>query len=980
MNYITMEIRITRGQSLEAGNTYLVSASEVMHRGSANPAQTMFTISSDTEQRLNEILIDSKLRAREAPEEPAARAKEFGMKLFNYLFNSDVEKLYYEIKTRAMRQRSVIRLHLLIRPAELSTVPWELLHDDDQYLCLNSSPKILLARIPDIGVKKKSLVYRPPLRLLGITASPNGHRKLDVESEKQYIDEALKSLKQEKRVEIEWKKAEPSVISDLKSDGPWHVLHFIGHGYFENEKNREHSEGILIFEDSDGNRLDYDANRLRLALHENIQLVFLNACDTARGDPLDYLSSFAYKLAIKGIPAIVAMQVKISDDAAIQFARVFYESLASGDAVDEAVTKARHRIYVRADANSLEWIAPILYTSTSSGHLFTDANAVTRKSSNRQQPQSQDSGHAVEPSQPLVQAITSVDKPLPHLLSSQGQSQDSGQSVKSNQPSGQSTTVDDNSPPDQPSNQGQAQASDQPLEQALTVDDNSPPDPLSSQNQPKPLDQSATLAQPLEQNAPPINNPLLGQKPITPVSPPPPKRRFRPLYLVAVGLLLLATLSGVFLLTRPPSIASPTTFCLATDLPTSGPAGTTGQDIQKGVELAVMQSPLSTTYHGYDLKELYMDDTSLQAGGPDPKTGVKNLQNLFQQTACPNPIAIIGPYDSPTAVAEIPLAAQNHILLLSPSNTAACLTQQKFSDPSTCNYASIHPQGLSKTYARLPGTTAVEGYVAADFLLVAPIPTNPGQGGLGAQKIEVVGDEEVYGTQVSQAVIEELQNKGVKPIGIDCIKPTDDYKTDHSCSQLSRNTEAFSMDNIAALATKIRDEHPDAIFFGGRHDRGAGLLRKQLGELGLDQIPFVGGGGLVANEEAFFNTIGSHAVNVYATFPAADPSTFTSGESATFSKEYQKEFGKSPEGYSANGYDAANIVLQVIKALIDEGKPVTRESVAQGVLSGDFTGVAGNTIRFDQNGDNIGKRVYTIYQSQQSQGTWDWKVLAQRVV
>ncbi len=264
-------------------------------------------------------------------------------------------------------------------------------------------------------------------------------------------------------------------------------------------------------------------------------------------------------------------------------------------------------------------------------------------------------------------------------------------------------------------------------------------------------------------------------------------------------------------------------------------------------------------------------------------------------------------------------------------------------------------------------------------MLAVPNPSNPGQGGLGAQKIAIVGGEEIAGTDVSKALIQELKSNGMTPISIDCLKPADEYSQNPSCS-LNPGTKAFSIDNIKDLAAKIRDEKPDAIFFGGRPDRGAGLLRKQLGELGLDQIPFVETSALVANPDAFFSTAGSHAVNVYS-LSATDPSTLTSETAVAFVKKYQKEFGKLPVAASTNSYDATNIILQVIKALIDAGKPVTRESVAQAVLSGNFTGVAGNSIHFDQNGDNIGKQVYVIYQSQQDpQGKWDFKAFTQRTV
>jgi substrate-binding family protein len=278
----------------------------------------------------------------------------------------------------------------------------------------------------------------------------------------------------------------------------------------------------------------------------------------------------------------------------------------------------------------------------------------------------------------------------------------------------------------------------------------------------------------------------------------------------------------------------------------------------------------------------------------------------------------------------------------------------------------------------LPGTDIDRGYLIADFLVNSPKSTDPGQRGLGASRIEIVADENI--AQLAKVLKQALEHKGITPVGIDCFKPIDTYNKDHFCSQLDPSIEAFSIDNMAALATKIRDEHADAVFFNGLNIQGAGLLVKNLRELGLNQVPLVGAAGVFVGEaDKFFGTIGSHEANAYAILAGTDPSTFTSGAAATFSRKYQDEFHRSPEPLSAGGYNAANIVIQAIKGLIDAGKPVTKESVVQAVLSGNFTGVTGNHIHFDQNGDNIGQRDYTTYQSQQpSPNSWNWKVFATR--
>jgi serine/threonine protein kinase len=458
----------------------------------------------------------------------------------------------------------------------------------------------------------------------------------------------------------------------------------------------------------------------------------------------------------------------------------------------------------------------------------------------------------------------------------------------------------------------------------------------------------------------------------------------RLLIIAMLCVLLLAALSGgIWLLATPKPSPTPITLCLATNLPMHGTTQAAGQEILNGITLAYEQSAFyQKTYGGYRLTQFDMDDSSLTTGEPDPSRGADNVRDFVQKPFCPNPIALIGPYLSEVAKSEIPLAAENHILLLSPSNTAPCLTQPEFSDPSSnCDYNTIHPQGFPNTYARLTSIDRDQGYVDADFLVNPKNLTNLGAGGLGAHRIEIVGDEEIYGTQVSQAVIDRLVNHyGVQPIGINCVKLTDEYNKDSSCS-LNSSTRAFPINNIAALAAKIHDDQPDAIFFGGLDERGASLLRQQLGALGLGQVPFVGASALVVAEKAFFMSVGPDATNIYATFPGLDPSTFTSGTPAgDFRQAYQDRFHTSPGRYSANAFDAANIVIKVIKDQIDAGNPVTKDSVFPAVLNHDFVGVAGNKIHFDEHGDNTGDRVYTIYQSQQQQGTWHWNPLAQRIM
>ena len=146
-----------------------------------------------------------------------------------------------------------------------------------------------------------------------------------------------------------------------------HILHFIGHGAFDEDRK----EGVLVMEDTDGKakRIESDGLRVLVQGKSRLRLVVLNSCLGTEGDDSQPFSSVAAGLIQSGIPAVIAMQSEISDDAAREIAETFYKSLALNMPVDAAMTEARRRIFL-FDRGSLEWATPILYMQVSDGQLF----------------------------------------------------------------------------------------------------------------------------------------------------------------------------------------------------------------------------------------------------------------------------------------------------------------------------------------------------------------------------------------------------------------------------------------------------------------------------------------------------------------------------------------------------------------------------------------------------------------------------------
>ena len=102
--------------------------------------------------------------------------------------------------------------------------------------------------------------------------------------------------------------------------------------------------------------------------HRSLRLAVLNSCEGARGGRTDPFSGTAQSLIQQGIPAVVAMQFEITDDAAITFAHELYEAVADGYPLDAAIAEARKAI--RGQPNPVEWATPVLYLRAPDGRIF----------------------------------------------------------------------------------------------------------------------------------------------------------------------------------------------------------------------------------------------------------------------------------------------------------------------------------------------------------------------------------------------------------------------------------------------------------------------------------------------------------------------------------------------------------------------------------------------------------------------------------
>ncbi len=292
--------------------------------------------------------------------------RQLGQQLFEALIADDVRGLYVASSQRARERGGTLRLVLRVRPPELARLPWEFLFDPGRQDYLGLS--VPLVRYPEVLAARQPLHVEPPLRILGMSARPDDQHLLQADKEQRRLRAALTDLQRDGLAELGWVAGQSyGDLEAVMDRGPWHVLHFVGHGGYD----RVAEEGTLALADDAGHtdRVGADDLSRLLADHHTLRLVVLNACDTARGGASDAFSSTAAALMRRGIPAVVAMQFEISDAAAVRFAQTLYQNVAKRLPVDTGVMRARRALRL-AKKDTLEWGTPVLYLRAADARIF----------------------------------------------------------------------------------------------------------------------------------------------------------------------------------------------------------------------------------------------------------------------------------------------------------------------------------------------------------------------------------------------------------------------------------------------------------------------------------------------------------------------------------------------------------------------------------------------------------------------------------
>ncbi|KAB2911069.1 MAG: ABC transporter substrate-binding protein [Kofleriaceae bacterium] len=248
------------------------------------------------------------------------------------------------------------------------------------------------------------------------------------------------------------------------------------------------------------------------------------------------------------------------------------------------------------------------------------------------------------------------------------------------------------------------------------------------------------------------------------------------------------------------------------------------------------------------------------------------------------------------------------------------------------------------------GLSMVGGQIAQQYNvpMISPSSTNPQVTQIGDMVFRVCFLDDFQGKVMARFAREELKAEKAAILfdqGQPYSKGLADY-AEKSFKEMggkivTRQAYGSSDPDVSAQLSSIKQASPDVIFLPGYYTQAANIMR-QARKLGITAA-FVGGDGWDSDK---LEEIGGAAVqgSYYSNHYSPEEET---PEVKNFVTKYKQEFGATPDGLAALGYDAANLMF----AAVDRAPSLGGKDLAATIATTkDFVGVTGK-ISIDPNRD-----------------------------
>ena len=317
---------------------------------------------------------------------------------------------------------------------------------------------------------------------------------------------------------------------------------------------------------------------------------------------------------------------------------------------------------------------------------------------------------------------------------------------------------------------------------------------------------------------------------------------------------------------------------------------------------------------GYRLGDLTFDDASPTTGQYDPALAATNARKLLQDASV---IAALGPLNSGSEKAVIPIYSQGGMETISGSATNPDLTDPKF--------AQIYRPAGPPIFFRTVTTDAYQGPNLANYFKEQ----------LKIDKVVVLDDGGAYGVGMADAFAKQAAKKGMTVLIRDRLDPLNaDY---------------------TAVLTKAKSLGTQALYYGGDPLAGAKVVKQSYDILpdivkgggdGVHTPDMLTGGGMPAIQGWYATSAAAHVLDEPSVRPWLD--------------RFVAKTGKQPADYSITYYDAMQVILDAIGRVANSGKPVNRANVRDAIQATNLKTLQGD-IAFDSNGD-MKSKIVSIFQ------------------
>ena len=351
----------------------------------------------------------------------------------------------------------------------------------------------------------------------------------------------------------------------------------------------------------------------------------------------------------------------------------------------------------------------------------------------------------------------------------------------------------------------------------------------------------------------------------------------------------------------------PRVIRIATQSPLSERYLADGQALMLAVRLAVDELGGVLRKYGLAVEVANYDDrASVPAAVDDARSIVADAAIL----------AVVGPLTSDVALEVAPIYRDAGLAMVSPSSTHPDLTDR----------------GMPNVF-RVCGRDDVQADLAARFI----------QQSLRAKKVYVVHDGTTYGRGNAESFRAAAKGRDLPLVAFDVAETALD---------------------VPKVAAAIAAATPDVLYFAGGSDI-AGPLFREARQAGV-AAKFVGSDGI--DSSALLQDAGEAAVGAYYTSVAGAVAVHPQARGFTY--EYRKAFGKYPEPFAAQAYDATAVVLEAIARAARQPQGASRATVVAALRRTRYLGYSG-PVSFDERGD-LRRALYLVMKVSASEpDDWD---------